>query len=354
MSEDTSTKKTKEIVRTLIPFLSKKRIPITPQNFRIWFEYFFDKKDEIRKQLDELLEKGAVFTRKLNQDLYRKFFIRDIQKESNEQLQKEIQVADDVTKRAGELILNTIKDILKSSEHSSEFAHKLENYAGDVKKANRLDEVTTVLSSLLRDTHELESKHGKIQKKLEKSSVDLESLHVQLTETKKEALRDALTGIYNRRFFDAEMQRQLARVNKEGAVCSLIMLDIDNFKRFNDDYGHIIGDKLLKTVTGEMKAATRENDMVCRYGGEEFGVICPDIKLKKALEIAERIRRMISEIEFTVRGNLVYVFVSGGVSLLNETDTIKSAVHRADEAMYTAKRSGKNNIKSEDEIKARA
>ena len=350
MPEKNDLNKSKEIVRTLIPFLSKKNIPITPQNYRIWFEYYYDKKKEIKTHLDKLLKKGAVFTRKLNQELYQKFFVRELEKEQSEKLYKEIEVADEVTTKAGELLLSTIKDILKTTENSSEFAKKLEGYAGNVEKAAKLEDVASVLSLMVRDTHEMESKTGRIQKKLEKSSIELESLHVQLGEAKEEATHDALTGIYNRRYFDTEMQKQVDRVVKNEKTCSLIMLDIDNFKKFNDEYGHLVGDKVLKTVTREMQRALRDGDMVCRYGGEEFAVICPNMKLDRTVEIADRIRKLVNEVEFTVQGKTVDVTISGGACLINKTDTVKSAINRADKALYLAKRIGKNKIKSEKEL----
>ncbi len=350
MSDYHNAKETQQVIKKLLPFMSKKSIPINPDNFRVWFEYFYDREEELKQYLDKLLDEGVEFTTELNVQIYRKFFDWDIQAETDEKLQKEIEVADIVTHKASELILNTIMDILQNAKYSSEYGKQLEKHADKAKTVKKLEDLESLLGSLLRDTHEMEAKNTKIQKKLKKSTTELESLHVELTDAKEQARIDSLTGLYNRRFFDGEMGRQLGMAKEQGLDFSLIMFDLDEFKTFNDRYGHIVGDKLLRTVAKEMTDIFDDNYYICRYGGEEISVICADAKLEKALEIAEKVRKHIQDMEFTVRGEHSQVTLSAGVSQYRKGDKILDIIDRADRALYKAKKTGKNRVCEENEI----
>ena len=350
MPEYHDTQKTQQVVKKLIPFMSKKKIPINPDNFQVWFEYFYERDEDIKKYLDKLLGEGVEFTTDLNREIHRKFFECNMRAESEEKLHREIEIADVVTHKASELILNTIVDILQNVKYSSEYGKKLEKHADNAKTVKKLEDLESLLGSLLRDTQEMEAENTEIQDKLKKSTIELESLHVELTDAKEQARIDSLTGLYNRRFFDGEMGKQLGMAKEKGWIFSLIMFDLDEFKNFNDTYGHIVGDKLLKTVAKEMTSIFNNNYYICRYGGEEISVICADAKLEKALKMAEKIRRYIVNMEFTVRGKHAQVTLSGGVSQYRKGDKVLDMIDRADQALYKAKKAGKNKIFDENEL----
>ena len=343
-------KKTQQVIEELIPFMSKKKIPVNPENFRVWFEYFNNREEELKKYLDSLIDQGTEFTPTLNSEIYRQFFERDMHTESEEKVHKEIEIADAVTHKASELILNTIMDILQNVNYSSEYGKKLEKHANKAKKVKKIEELESLLGSLLRDTQEMEAENTQIQKKLKKSTTELESLHGKLTDAREQARIDSLTGLYNRRFFDGEMGKQLGMAKEKGWVFSLIMFDLDEFKSFNDKYGHVVGDRLLKTVAREMKEILKNSFCVCRYGGEEIAVICPGSKLEKSITMAEKVRKHIKNMEFTVRGKESMVTVSGGVSQYRKGDKLLDMIDRADQALYIAKKTGKNKVCDENEI----
>ncbi len=346
--------KAKDVVRKVLPFLSKKEIPVTPDNYRIWFEYFMGGNEEIKTRLDELMESGTKFTPELNGQLYEKFFVRNLEKESSEKIQKEIDAAENTSSKASELIMNTIKDILESSETTSKYGQKLKSYSKDVGTAQKIEDVKSLLTTMVRDTHEAELTNVKIQKKLRNSSVELKKINLDLSEARNEARTDKLTGLYNRRMFDELLKHYIDLMENEKKDCSIIMLDIDFFKRFNDSYGHPVGDKLLKAVSQEVMEKVSSKGLICRYGGEEFIVICPDIVIDKALEVAECIRYGIrDEVEFTVKSNPVSVTVSLGVSQIRPGDSKTSLIERVDAAMYRAKNSGRDNTKTDRDLDAK-
>jgi diguanylate cyclase (GGDEF)-like protein/PAS domain S-box-containing protein len=155
------------------------------------------------------------------------------------------------------------------------------------------------------------------------------------------SLTDALTGLMNRRALEDSLENERARSMRSGAPLSLLMLDIDNFKGFNDAFGHVCGDDVLREIAVLMQRWTRRGDLVARYGGEEFLVILPATDEKEAFGIAERVRQAIAEADWAHR----VITVSGGVATLDRhMPTTNEFIQEVDQALYAAKRAGKNRV----------
>ncbi|MGI6176029.1 MAG: GGDEF domain-containing protein [Christensenellales bacterium] len=155
------------------------------------------------------------------------------------------------------------------------------------------------------------------------------------------SVRDALTGVYNRRFLNSFLQNILDTSRKKGDKFYVLMLDIDHFKYINDTYGHVFGDHVLLACVQAIQSILRKGDIIARYGGEEFAVILFPRRPNNAVDIAERIRRMISSLRFHYN---VTVTVSIGVARSRPEDTIEALLDRADQYMYCAKQSGRNQV----------
>jgi diguanylate cyclase (GGDEF)-like protein len=153
----------------------------------------------------------------------------------------------------------------------------------------------------------------------------------------KIATKDSLTDLYNRRKFHEAIELQLKKVSK-GA---LIILDIDHFKRINDQYGHNVGDVVLKLLARKLLSNIRENDIVARWGGEEFLIFLSGSDIINATKIAERIRLAVSETDFTIKDQ---VTISLGVAMIQNYDQINDAIKAADDALYKAKSTGRNKV----------
>jgi diguanylate cyclase (GGDEF)-like protein len=161
------------------------------------------------------------------------------------------------------------------------------------------------------------------------------------------SVRDQLTGLFNHREFYRLLGEELARSLRYGHRLSLLMLDIDYFKRVNDSYGHLAGDQVLRRLPELIRRQLRVNDLPCRYGGEEFGVILPETGAEQALEVAERIRNGIAGIPIELPdGGSLRVTVSLGVATFSDGggQSAESLVSAADLALYQAKRSGRNRV----------
>lgn len=170
----------------------------------------------------------------------------------------------------------------------------------------------------------------------------------QLEVVREQSVRDELTGLPNRRAFDAQLGRHASDVDRRGGELSLVVADIDHFKRVNDEFGHVAGDEVLAAVARAMGNAVRTIDLCARYGGEEFAVLLPQTRLAAAHEVAERLRRAVERVEIAVgNGVRLSVTVSLGVASYPTTASTAGALFAsADRALYEAKRAGRNRVMS--------
>ena len=169
------------------------------------------------------------------------------------------------------------------------------------------------------------------------------SLLAELESLKKEVLTDALTGLGNRRFAALSAESAFRELEAEGTEFGIIILDIDHFKLVNDEYGHAIGDRVLRMIGWTLANAVRRNDAAARWGGEEFVVICPRLRLSVLAEVAERTRALIERSWISLEdGRKVVSTVSVGGAMVRQGDTLETLVARADERMYVCKVAGRN------------
>lgn len=155
---------------------------------------------------------------------------------------------------------------------------------------------------------------------------------------------DGLTQVFNRRYFEEALDREMSRCHRYGRSLSLVLLDLDLFKKVNDCFGHLAGDAVLKGVAGTIRARVRREDVLARFGGEEFAIILPEIDLDGASVLAEKTRALIEETELRFDGQRICVTLSAGVSSLKKRDNAAELVSRADERLFDAKNAGRNRV----------
>ncbi len=156
---------------------------------------------------------------------------------------------------------------------------------------------------------------------------------------------DGLTQIFNRRYFDDVLDRELSRARRYVRQLSLVLIDIDHFKKINDAFGHLAGDAVLKEVAGVIKSKTRREDVFARYGGEEFALLLPEIDARGAHALAEKVCRLVEKHRFVFDDVTIPVTVSAGVSTVQKKGELPEAlIRRADEKLYAAKSGGRNRV----------
>ena len=160
------------------------------------------------------------------------------------------------------------------------------------------------------------------------------------------AIRDGLTGLHNRRYMEESLEREIHRAKRKGTSLGILMMDIDHFKNFNDRHGHAAGDTLLKALGNHLKNSVRADDIACRYGGEEFTLILPDLTLETALLRAEALRAGAEQLRVNYRGwELEKISLSIGVALFPQNGTTwEITLREADKALYEAKEGGRNRV----------
>ena len=171
---------------------------------------------------------------------------------------------------------------------------------------------------------------------------EISELHKQLHE---QVIRDPLTGLFNRRYLDETLPRELSRANREGYQVAIVMLDLDSFKSINDTYGHAGGDEVLKLLSAVLTKGARESDIICRYGGEEFVIALPRMSLQQAHGKVEGWRTEFAETAIQIGDLSINVTFSGGIGVFPDHGAdIETLLARADVAMYRSKTSGRNRI----------
>jgi diguanylate cyclase len=186
-----------------------------------------------------------------------------------------------------------------------------------------------------------------LESRLAASKQQINDLQHNLEAIRAETMTDPLTGLGNRKYFDRAVIETVKQAKQSGEPLSLLMFDIDHFKSFNDNYGHLTGDQVLRLVAMSLRQTIKGKDIIARYGGEEFAVVLPNTALRQALSVADNIRRAVMSKELKKKSTgeiLGRVTISVGVSMLQPDDSTDSLIERADACLYAAKRSGRNRV----------
>ncbi len=193
-----------------------------------------------------------------------------------------------------------------------------------------------------------------LQEEMANSSDAVRELRQQLVEARAEAMRDELTDVGNRKAFNNAIEELMFDAKDNPSSLYLVMADIDNFKDFNDTYGHLVGDSVLRYFASIMKKTKGDNETICRFGGEEFAILMAESSLEQALKRAEGIRKDIQAAHLKQRNSdkpLKTITSSFGIAQFHgDTDDAKSFLERADDALYLAKEKGRNQVVDEEQL----
>ncbi|RMF93561.1 MAG: GGDEF domain-containing protein [Nitrospinota bacterium] len=249
--------------------------------------------------------------------------------------------------------------IASLTEENKVFHARLYQRSSQLEKITYLNDIRKIKEELRQEIMEIKrcirQKQSQDAQRMEALSRQMESLKIDFEQAKKASLTDGLTGVYNRAAFDQYMAKLVEQSSISRRSFTLILLDIDDFKRINDTYGHRVGDRVLIALVQQCRAFIRKDDFMARYGGEEFAIILPDTSLRTALRKARKICKTIAATRYTVDElaeeiQKLSFTVSMGVGIWRDGDTVASLIDRTDKALYQAKRAGKNRVVSEREL----
>ena len=208
----------------------------------------------------------------------------------------------------------------------------------------------SIIEAIVVATREMQRENLKLGANLNKSRQDIRSLQEDLMSVRMESLTDPLTQIANRRQLDHVLGAAIAEAERTSASLALLMADVDFFKKFNDDHGHQIGDRVLRLIATTLKQAVKGKDSVARYGGEEFAIVLPNTTLHDAVSVAENIRRSVAANDIIMRStgeNLGRVTISIGVAEFRAGMSMQGLIDQADACLYAAKNNGRNRVACE-------
>ncbi len=234
---------------------------------------------------------------------------------------------------------------------TGDYHQKIEGYSQKIAQSNNLNELGSLLDDIMQDTRVIQASalrsHDELldsRKQVESAEARISKLEKELMEVSELVQQDQLTGALNRRGLDAAFDREAKRVDRNHAPLCVALLDIDNFKRLNDNMGHQVGDQALVHLCNVIKEALRPSDSVARYGGEEFVIVLPDVAVEEAASTVERLQRELTKRFFLHENERVLVTFSAGVAQRGEAEPQEEVIARADKAMYQAKKTGKNRV----------
>ena len=250
------------------------------------------------------------------------------------------------------LMLATFVDRLGDfSEATSGYHDKIETFAERISKANDIADLSDVLDEVMRETRTVQINAARsrdemtvMRARVDDAEREVTRLQSELAHASELVRYDPLTGALNRKGMDESMESEVARARRHGGSLSLAMLDIDNFKKLNDSLGHAAGDAALVHLSQVTREAIRPQDTLARYGGEEFVVLLPNTPIDDAVSAMVRVQRELTRQFFLHNNDKVLITFSCGVAELRNEETPYDALKRADEAMYLAKRAGKNRV----------
>ncbi|WP_375569502.1 GGDEF domain-containing protein [Ahrensia marina] len=337
--------RTYQIAEHAIAKIKTNELGAFPPNYEIWFAYAAGFNPALNKRINEILRAGERVSQDELEKIREEFFGAGSFEERVDavggQLSGKVsEIMDLINEAAGQ-----------TSGYSDELQDASKNLDGVVDE----QVVQAIVQKLITMTDEVERSSRSMSNKLLESEQEIAALKEALESVRYEAMTDQLTGIGNRKRFDRAMDEAMLSSEATGEPFSLLVCDIDHFKKFNDTHGHQTGDQVLRLVGSTVKSSVSSKDIACRYGGEEFCVILPSTKIGRATDMANVIRQAVMGKELVKRSTgetLGRVTISIGVAELREDDSVQSIIERADKCLYAAKEAGRNRVVAEAELEA--
>ncbi len=313
------------------------RQPASPRHFEIWYTYATGYNPSLNQMINETLSRNGTLREADIEQIYETYI-------SPSRFTDRID-------RVGSKVMDEIEQVMAmigaAAGTASNYSENLANVSKKLSPDADDPTVRTIVESLVAATAEMQQNNQALEARLSASKQEIDQLQEHLETVRTESLTDPLTTLANRKSFDDALARAIAEARAGNEHLSLLMTDVDHFKKFNDTFGHLTGDQVLRLVAISVKQNVKGQDIAARYGGEEFAVVLPNTVLRDAMTVGDHIRCAVMAKELMKRStgeHLGRVTISVGVAALRPDDTPQTLIERADGCLYAAKRSGRNQV----------
>lgn len=318
-------------VREAIPLMMKNDIVPNPCNFALWYSYVSNRDLDLKKALDNTIEEEGTCPPPVGRKLFETHVIKE-----------EIELQQNLQDSLGSVINELLGDVSNTSKGATDFAKNLETSLDTLLNDTNPETIQKTVETLIAATQETNAAMSTFQNQINTAELEIQTLRAQLEERERDATTDQLCGISNRRAFDQKLYELFA----SDIQATLVLVDLDHFKKLNDTYGHVLGDKVLQGVGEILKKFCPTNGMAARYGGEEFAYLIEG-DIEQGFELAEKTRLFLKNLSLKKKNStevIDNITASFGVAQRQEGDFPEQLVEQADKALYSAKDSGRNQV----------
>ncbi len=338
MQYQVTKEKSAEYLRLAVHHMTQQEAAFHPVSYAVWYEYASGEHARLIEEVNLLIEKEKKLTEKSTARLFSQH-IAGINEAG----------AQAIVDRFSRVMTDITTTTTQTGKHTTQFKKALEDWSEEIQQLDR--ETSVDIEALLNHTESMQGSIHQLQEKLESSADEMTRLKDEIIQARQEAMSDGLTGLINRKGFDAALGRcltqQLETLEESPETTCLLIADIDFFKRINDSYGHLFGDKVIKAVAQILRAAGAEHHTAARYGGEEFVLLLPETSLAAAEKIAEDIRKKVEQITIknsVSQAQISNITISLGLTPYIAGESPESFISRADKALYASKAKGRNQV----------
>jgi len=317
------------------------RQPAYPRNYEVWYAYATGYNPSLNKSINETLSRNGGSLSAADVDQIYETYLSPAR-------------LTDRLDNVGSQIVDEIERVMGMMDaalgSTNQYGESLAHATQDLGSTQDRDGLRKIVESIVRATRDMEEHNSRLETSLKASKHEINQLQANLEAVRNESLTDPLTSLANRKYFDSALDKLIAQSTASSEPLALLLADIDHFKAFNDTYGHLTGDQVLRLVAMALKQNVKGQDIAARYGGEEFAIILPNTTLRSALTVADHVRRAVMTKELMKRStgeHLGRITVSIGLATLHKDEAGPSLIERADNALYAAKRYGRNRVMCE-------
>jgi diguanylate cyclase len=329
-------------LRLTLQYISKYNLAYNPISYALGYEYATGRNETLLADMQDLQKNKINISFEIALNLFRKHVAN-----------KQVLLAENKVGELQKILTEMIRQLGSSGIKLDTRDHSLESYTEKLIQSTSIEDMAAIAQKIVSDTKAVVSASRNLKKQMDETVTEIYTLKEELKGIKQTARTDVLTGLLNRRGFDQAISKTRQDAITHNNTFSIILTDIDHFKKVNDTHGHLIGDNVLKMISRLLKEQIKGKDIAARFGGEEFVLVLPETPLNGAFILAEQIRKRLQTMKWITKDSgkpIGSVTVSLGVAQYKPDETIEALIQRVDNALYFAKKNGRNKTMTELDI----